>query len=315
MKLFNLSQKYAFTKFKQLQATVVTIGNFDGLHLGHQAMLKQLQSQANSLKIPSVLLTFEPYPKEFFAPSHAPARLTTLTEKISLLKSSGVDFLARLAFNKSLSQLSPQAFIEEILMQHLKAKLIIVGDDFHFGHKRQGNVATLKKFAARYDYQLQQLDSIKQHQLRVSSSQVRELLKQGDFAKVSQLLGRDYSICGRVYHGDKRGRQLGFATANLALKRLVPPLWGVYAVTVEGVADKPWPAVANVGKRPTVAGERMLLEVHLFDWHKEIYGQRIKVNFHKQIRAEKKFTSLEELTTQIKKDVLQAKSYLNYDKA
>jgi len=266
------------------QRQVVAIGNFDGLHLGHQALLQKA----------SVVLTFEPYPQVYFHPERKIPRLTTLREKAHLLEKMGPQMLYALPFDQTMAQLPPERFIQTILMNQLQAEKIIVGEDFRFGYQRQGNIETLKNYL-----DVDVISPVLYQQKRISSTWVRESLQTGDVNTVKDLLGRYYSMIGRVVRGDGRGRKLGFHTANISLQKRLSPLLGVYAVKVNHTLK----GVANIGSRPTVDGTRHFLEVHLFDFDKDIYGEYIEVEFVHKIRDEKKFDSLNALQEQIKLDI------------
>jgi riboflavin kinase/FMN adenylyltransferase len=296
-----------FKNFPKLtKPCVLTIGNFDGVHLAHQKILQQVAQTAKKIDAISIVMIFEPTPQEFFLCKKAPARLASLREKLTLFRVQAVDIVWLLPFNKQLAEFSGEEFIQDILLAKLNLKKLIIGDDFQFGKNRSGDFALLQKFADQHDFELMRINEIMHHGTRVSSTRVRQALANGDLKSAEQLLGRPYSITSRVLHGAKRGRQLGFPTANLGLKRNVLPLSGVYSVKV---GDKM--GVANIGTRPTVDGTRLLLEVHLFDFNQDIYGQPIEVQFLHKLRDEQRFTSLDELKAQIAKDVVDAKRFFN----
>lgn len=288
---------------------VATIGNFDGVHLGHQAVLLQLAEKAALFRLPRVVITFEPQPQEFFAPGAAPARLTRLREKLLALTEQGVERVLCLKFDHQLAATPAQTFIQELLVRQLGIRYLVVGDDFRFGHGRSGNFELLRQSGEQHGFQVANTHSYIFAGTRVSSTRVRQALVQGEFSLAGQLLGRSYAMCGRVAHGDKRGRNLGFPTANIHLHRRITPLSGVYAVLVHGVAATPLPGVANVGRRPTVNGTRDQLEVHLFDFQKDIYGYHVQVDFLHHLRPEWRFESLEALRQQIVQDASQARAY------
>ncbi len=288
---------------------VVTIGNFDGVHLGHQQMLVALKQKAMSMNLPLVVIVFEPQPLEYFKELAAPARLSRLRDKLCFLSLYGVDSVLCLSFNQWVANLSPQEFADNVLFERLNAKFVMVGEDFRFGHKREGDFDYLKKYAKSRLCEVEALPLIYVEGSRVSSTRIRAALADGNLALVKRLLGRDFSMFGRVAHGDKRGRQLGIPTANLYLHRLVSPIQGVFCVQVAGINQALCNGVANVGTRPTVDGTQSLLEVNLFDFNQEIYGKNIEVRFVKKIRKEKKFDSLEQLKTQIFDDIESAKHY------
>ncbi|MBC7785886.1 MAG: bifunctional riboflavin kinase/FAD synthetase [Methylophilaceae bacterium] len=289
----------------------LAIGNFDGVHLGHQALLDDLVTVAKQQGLISAVLTFEPHPREFFSPSDAPARLTTLREKLELFDAAGVEKVFVCPFNKHFAKISAQDFMHNILMESLNVKSILVGDDFRFGAKRTGTLEDIT--AAGFDL-------INQPQInlagqRVSSTRVREALADGDLTLAKSLLGRAYSISGKVVHGAKRGRQLGFPTANIHMRHERPALNGVYAVKLchaqfEGEQLDGLPSVANLGVRPTIAGiPKLLLEVHALDFAGYLYGQHVHVQFLHKLRDEMKFDGLDALKAQISRDVEQANIY------
>ncbi len=295
------------------QGSVVTIGNFDGIHRGHQTVIAELCTQAKRLNLPSVLITFEPHPREFFVPKNTPARLTRLREKLSLLQDTDLDNVLCLRFNRQLADMSAEQFIKALLVDKLKVKHLIVGHDFRFGKDRIGNFAMLEAAAGEFGFSLASLPKVMHHSeqgsQRISSTWVRDCLANGDLDTAELLLGRSYSMCGRVVHGDKRGRIIGFPTANIFLHRQVSPLQGVFAVTMRDIAEQPLPGVANIGVRPTFAGSHGLLEVHLFDFQDEIYDQYVTIEFKHKIRDEKRFDSFELLQQQIKLDAQTARGF------
>ena len=288
---------------------VATIGNFDGVHLGHQAVLRQLAEKAALFQLPRVVIIFEPQPQEFFAPGAVPARLTRLREKLLALAKQGVERVLCLKFDQQLAATPARTFIQELLVRQLGIRYLVVGDDFLFGQNRIGNFALLRQSGEQHGFQVANTHSYILAGERVSSTRVRQALVQGKLTLAKQLLGRSYAMCGRVAHGDKRGRHLGFPTANIHLHRRITPLSGVYAVLVHGVGAYPLPGVANVGRRPTVNGTRDQLEVHLFDFHQDIYGYHVQVDFLHHFRPEWHFASLEALRQQIVQDANQARAY------
>lgn len=291
------------------QGCVATIGNFDGVHLGHQAVLGQLAQKADELGLPAVVITFEPQPQEFFAPEQAPPRLSRFREKLQALRRYAVDRVLCIRFDHSFSQLSAEAFIDRIVVQGLDVRYLVVGDDFRFGHQRRGDFAMLQATGAAHDFPVVNMHTFSIDGERVSSTRVREALAAGDLDRAEQLLGRPYRMSGRVARGDQRGRTIGFPTANLHLHRRSTPLQGVYAVEVFGLDREPWPGVANVGTRPTVDGTRSLLEVHLLDFAQDIYGRYVHVDFLRHIRAERRFESFEALKQQIDLDARAAREF------
>jgi riboflavin kinase/FMN adenylyltransferase len=290
----------------------VTIGNFDGLHLGHKAMLARLQDVARARGLPTCVLSFEPHPREFFAPEQAPARLSSLREKAECLQRLGIDRLHVFRFDRAFSALSPAAFIEQVLGHTLQARYVLVGDDFRYGAKRAGDFALLKQAGESLGFDAEFLPTVEFAGERASSTGVRQALSAGDLDHAARLLGRPYSISGRVVHGDKLGRDIGFPTANIQLKHNRPPLMGIFAVQVCGLNGEPLQGVASLGRRPTVKGADAVpvLEVHLFDFDAEIYGRRVRVDFLHKLRDEEKYPDLDSLVAQIRRDVDNAKHYL-----
>ena len=289
---------------------VATIGNFDGIHLGHQAVLSQLALKGDLLGLPAVVITFEPQPNEFFAPDKAPARLSRFREKVEALRSYSIQQLCVLRFNKKLAQMSANDFVEQLLVKGLNVRYLVVGDDFKFGKNRQGDFALLQQLGKEHGFQVVNMHTFAIEQDRVSSTRIRQALGAGDLMLAQTLLGHPYRMSGRVAHGDKRGRTLGFPTANIHLHRCKVPMSGVYAVQLFGLDGEPYQGVANVGVRPTVkGGHKALLEVHLFDFNADIYGHYVQVHFLHKIRDEKKFDGLTALATQIALDCVVAKKY------
>ena len=288
----------------------LTIGNFDGVHLGHQAMLQRLREAARLHGVPAAVLTFEPHPRELFTPVSAPARLTSIREKMELLRDHGIDQVHVARFNRAFAAITPQRFIDELLVTHLNIRWLLVGDDFRFGAQRGGDIALLQKAADRVGFTLESIHSVEVAGERVSSTGVREALANADFQRAARLLGRPYCISGRVAHGKKLGRELGFPTANIALKRKRAPLNGIYAVKLHGIHSAPLPAVASLGVRPTVLeGAAPVLEIHVLDFNDDIYGRRVSVEFLHKLRDEEKYPDLESLRKQITIDVAQARDY------
>ncbi len=285
-------------------ATVLTLGNFDGVHLGHRALLARLCAVAAENGLPPAVLTFEPHPREFFAPESAPTRLSNLREKLELIAADGVELAFVCRFDKAFASLTADQFIEQVLVQSLRVRHLIIGDDFRFGAKRAGDFALLKQAGESFGFRVEAMDTVLSGPDRVSSSAVRDALWRGDLERAAELLGRPYVIDGRVVHGDKVGRQLGYATANIRMKHDRPPLLGVFAVEVTGLGDRPLAGVANLGYRPTAnAVLRPILEVHLFDFAADIYGAHLTVRFLHRIRDEMKFADFDELKAQIARDV------------
>jgi riboflavin kinase/FMN adenylyltransferase len=292
------------------QGCVATIGNFDGVHLGHQTVLQQVAAKAKELQLPTVVIVFEPQPQEFFAPDKAPARLTRLREKLIAMRRYGVDKALCLHFDTKFAALTAEAFIQQILITGLGVRHLVIGDDFRFGQKRQGDFAALQQAGKQYGFTVESHHTFILGSERVSSTRVRQALMQGDLNGARELQGRPYAMCGRVRYGQQMGRTIGFPTANIFLHRQVSPLKGVFAVTLHGITKKPLAGVANLGTRPTIDGHKLLLEVHLFDFDRTIYGHYVEVEFVRKLRNEQRFASIEALKLQIEKDVQLAKSVL-----
>lgn len=293
----------------QHRGCVATIGNFDGVHRGHQAILARLRERAVELGVPSCVVIFEPQPREYFAPETAPARLARLRDKIALLAEEGVDRVLCLAFNQRLSKLSAAEFVDAILVDGLGIEHLEVGDDFRFGCDRLGDFDFLLQAGRAHGFTVEAAQTVELDGIRVSSTEVRKALAAADFALAERLLGRPYRIAGRVLHGQKLARQLGWPTANIQLKRRRVPLTGVYLVSAE-IDGKPWPGVANIGVRPTVSGDGSAhLEIHLLDFAGDLYGRRLTVAFHHKLRDEQRFASLEALKTAIDADVAAARAH------
>jgi riboflavin kinase / FMN adenylyltransferase len=294
-----------------LPPVVLTVGNFDGIHRGHQAMLRRLVEEAEKRGLASCVLTFEPHPREFFSPQAAPTRLTSLREKCELLAAHGVERVHVQHFTLAFASIAPETFVERVIAGRLKARWVLVGEDFRFGAKRAGDIALLKRLAERWGYEVQVMPAVTQSGARVSSSAVRAALAAGDLASADALLGRPYGISGRVMHGRKLGRELGFATANIQLRHNRPPLTGIYAVKVHGVDVGARPAVASLGVRPTItASGRAVLEVHLFDFSGDLYHRHVRVDFLHKIRDEEKYPDLETMKAQIARDCEAARRFL-----
>ena len=293
-------------------AHALTIGNFDGLHLGHKAMLARLQAAARARGLPSCVLSFEPHPREFFAPEQAPARLSSLREKAECLQRLGIDRLHVFRFDRAFSSLPAEAFIEQVLDRTLQARYVLVGDDFRYGAKRAGDFALLQQAGSRLGFDAEHLPTVEIAGERVSSTAVRHALAAGELEHAARLLGRPYSISGRVVHGDKLGRAIGFPTANIQLRHNRPPLLGIFAVELCGLNGERLQGVASLGRRPTVKGAEAVpvLEVHLFDFDADIYGRRVRVDFLHKLRDEEKYPDLDSLVVQIRRDVENARQFL-----
>lgn len=293
----------------------LTIGNFDGVHRGHQALLARVREAAGDLGVEAAVMTFEPHPREFFAQlagdlSRAPTRIANLRDKLQSLANTGIDRVIVEHFNAHFASLSPQDFIEKVLVQGLHMKWLMVGEDFCFGAKRAGNLATLIEAGKRYGFHVEALPTVLHGGTRISSSAVRNALAQGDFDYAKQLLGHSYAISGHVIHGKKLGRTLGFPTLNLRVAHKRPALSGVFVVQVHGLAEQPLPGVASLGVRPTVDDSgRVLLETYIFDYAQQCYGKVIRVEFLKKLRDEEKYSDLPTLTEAIARDVENARAY------
>jgi riboflavin kinase/FMN adenylyltransferase len=290
----------------------LTVGNFDGVHLGHRAMLELLDGAARARRLRSCVMSFEPHPREFFSPDQAPTRLTSLREKLELLAQAGVDQVHVRRFDYDFARITAEEFIRSVLVDGLGVRWLLVGDDFRFGARRQGDVAMLRDAGTRHGFEIVQMESFSVDGIRVSSTAVRERLARGDLAEAARLLGRPYSISGRVVRGDRLGKQLGFATANVQMKHNRPPLAGIFVVEVLGLGERPLEGVASLGVRPTVkAGGAPVLEVHLLDFSRNIYGRHLQVHFLHKLRDEEKYADLETLRRQIARDVQDARNFFN----
>lgn len=287
----------------------LTIGNFDGVHLGHQALLKQLRMAAQLLGLPTAVLVFEPHPREFFTPQEAPARLTSMREKLEFFATLNVDRVYVCRFNSSFAQMNAVDFIHA-LHEKLAAKFVLIGDDFRFGNRRSGDFALMEKIGSQQGFKVDVMHSVSHKGIRISSTAVRAALVEGDLCAAQRYLGRPYSIGGRVVHGDGLGKQLGFPTANIQLKHNRPPLTGIFVVRVQGDGLPPMQGVASLGVRPTVKQNgKPVLEVHLFDFSGEIYNKHLRVDFLHKLRDEVKYLDLQSLTQQIELDVCNAKQW------
>ena len=288
----------------------LTIGNFDGVHLGHRAVVEKLAERAKRLALPVVIMVFEPQPLEYFLADNVPPRLTRLREKIIQLTKLPVDDLVIVRFNKQIADYDAGQFIDEILVQRLNVKHLVIGDDFRFGKARQGDFALLKEKGKQWGFKVEDTGSSLMKGERVSSTLIRQALTLNDLEKAEALLGYAYMVCGRIAHGDKRGRAMGYPTANICLFRKNVPVSGVFAITMTGIGGTEIEGVANVGVRPTVDGSnKVILEAHLFDFDQDIYGHYVTVHFKKKIRAEHRFQSVDQLKAQIVDDVAKAKQY------
>ena len=291
------------------QGCVLSIGNFDGIHLGHNAVLSRLLEEAKRLQVPATVMTFEPQPAELFSGKNAPARLSRLRDKFVQLDKLHLDRLLCISFTHEFANLSADDFIEQLLIKKLNVKFLVIGDDFHFGYQRLGDFSLLQEAGKKYGFEVVDTKSLSQDVGRVSSTRIRSALAKGNLQQAEQMLGRKYSITGRVGHGRKLGRTIGVPTANLFLKRRVSPVSGVFVVSVLGIDDTVYRGVANIGRRPTVQGERQQLEVHIFDFQGDLYGRQLEVLLEHKLRDEVRFDSFAELKIQINKDIQQAREW------
>jgi len=291
---------------------VATIGAFDGVHLGHQAVIRHLLEQSSELALPSLIIVFEPLPREYFSPLQAPARIMSFWEKCREMEQLGVDRLLRIRFNEQFSGMSAQRFVDDIFVAGLGVRYVVLGDDFRFGAGREGDIAFIREQGLRYGFEAGSTPTFAVDGERVSSTRIREALENADFAKAEALLGRPYSISGRVIVGRQLGRSLGTPTANMELRRLRAPLSGVYAVEVSGGGLDRVPGVANVGVRPTVDDSiRANLEVHILDQEVALYGRHIEVTFRLKLREEQKFDSVNELQENIARDIEKTRAWFD----
>ncbi len=294
------------------QPVAVTIGNFDGVHLGHQALLAQLRSVAQARGLPTAVVIFEPHPREFFTPDQAPARLSSLREKLELLAENQMDRVHVCRFNKQFAQMGAADFIHA-LHEKMHAGHVLIGDDFRFGSGRSGDFALMEKIGMQHGFSVEAMRSVLHDGVRVSSTGLRAVLAAGDLRAATRCLGRPYSISGRVVHGDSIGREIGYPTANVQLKHNRPPLSGIFVVRVSGDHISPLHGAASLGVRPTVASNgRAVLEAHLLDFAQDIYGQHLRVEFLHKLRDEVKFPDLKSLTQQIALDVEQTRKFFHH---
>lgn len=295
----------------QRRPCALAIGNFDGVHRGHRALLTRVVDAARARGLNSAVMTFEPHPRELFTPEQAPARVANLRDKLEGLKACGIDHVYLQHFNRRFASIGAEEFIDRMLVDGCRMKWLAVGEDFRFGARRTGDLALLRAHAARGGYEVEPFATVTNNGERVSSSAVRAALARGDLARAAHLLGHPYSITGRVLHGAKRGRLLGYPTLNLRIAHKRPAAQGIYAVRVHGIGDVPWPGVASVGVRPTIENSgRWLLEVHLFDFADQIYGHLVRVEFIQKLREEEKYATLDQLTAAIRNDADQARALL-----
>ena len=290
---------------------VLTIGNFDGVHRGHRQLIDALCEKAKALSVPSMLMTFEPQPREFFAGTKLPARLTRFREKVYLLDQTPLDRLLCLPFNERTANIEADWFARDFVGDQVGAKHLVIGDDFRFGRGREGDFALFERYGRIHGYSVSAMSTLLQGEARISSTLIREILAAGDFTAATNLLGHEYFIMGRVVYGRQLGRQLNVPTANIRLQRYRAALEGVYCVTVEGIAGAVRHGIANIGVRPTVDGKEPILEVHIFDYTGNLYGDLIKVTFKQKLREEQAFDSIDALKTQINQDIEQARHYFD----
>ncbi len=291
---------------RPLPASAVTIGNFDGVHRGHQLVISQLKRVAAAAGLPTVVIIFEPQPIEYFAPERAPKRLSRFREKITFLKNQGIDYLLCLRFDAALAEQSAEDFVQQLLLDQLNTRHLVIGDDFHFGKNRQGNFEFLQSHCERFGFIVDETETLLVDGERVSSTRIRGLIERGDFEAATELLGRPYSLSGRVAHGQKLGRQLGYPTINIKMGDKALIVKGIFAVRVKGIDNRWLAGVASIGTRPTVNGVDTILEVYILDFDRDVYGYSVEVEFLHKIRDEQKFDSLEELTVHIGRDTEQA---------
>lgn len=299
----------AADKPRDWRGCVVTIGNFDGIHRGHQIMFERLQAEAADRRLPVMVISFEPLPLEFLAPDKAPVRLTNLREKAVQLTRLNIDYLLCLRFNRQLASLTAAQFCEQLLHDQWQVKSLLIGDDFRFGRGRDGDETLLRKLGADLGFSVTAMPTQKFSGDRISSTRIREALADADMVTAAQLLGRPYSHIGRVIHGEKRGRQLGFPTLNMDLQRRQPAIQGIFASRVHGLAAAPLTAISYIGTRPVFHGERLLLETHVLDFDEDCYGRCVEVELLQQLRTEQPFTDANALIEQMQKDVKQARDY------
>ncbi|MGE5160242.1 MAG: bifunctional riboflavin kinase/FAD synthetase [Betaproteobacteria bacterium] len=290
----------------------LTVGNFDGVHRGHQALLARVTSAARARGLASAVMTFEPHPREFFAPQAAPMRISSLRDKLGALNDAGIDRVFIQHFNRRFAQLDATDFVERILLDGCDVRWLLVGDDFRFGARRAGDNALLMQYSAQGRFELEQMPTFDDGGERISSTGVRTALAAGDLMRAERLLGRPYAISGRVLHGRKLGRLMGFPTLNLRIAHAHPAVHGIFAVNVHGIDSHPVPGVASIGLRPTVDDQgRWLLEVHLFDFAREIYGTLVRVEFVQKLREEQKYATLDALAAAIRRDAERARAILS----
>lgn len=290
--------------------SVVTIGSYDGIHLGHQALLSRVVAESESRGLPSVVMSFEPTPKEFFSGNAPPPRLMRFREKFEALAATGIDIFHCPRFDAAMTAIRADAFVRQLLIHTLNVRHLVIGDDFRFAAGREGDIELLRRAGRALSFDVEQVASVTVGGQRVSSTAIREALQQGDMEQARKLLGRYYRMSGKVIRGERIGRELGYPTANVHLKRRLSPVLGIFAVRVLGLRDTPLAGVASVGTRPTFDGTNPILEVHLFDFNEDIYGRRIHVEFVARLRDEVKFDAVEQLVEQMHRDSAAAREIL-----
>ena len=293
---------------------VATIGNFDGVHLGHQAVIGQLAEKGEALGLPTTVICFEPQPLEVFRPDEVPPRLTRLREKLQALKRYSVDRVLLIRFDQRFAAMTAEAFIDEVLVRGLGIRYLVVGDDFRFGKGRTGDFGMLQQAGERHGFQVVSMHTFNVDGERVSSTRVRAALANGELETAEKLLGRPYRMCGRVAHGDKIGRTIGIPTANIFLHRKRSPLHGIFVVEVFGLDGEPVMGAASIGTRPTVGGTKTLLEIHLLDFDNHIYGKYLQINFLHKIRDEEKYDTMDALKDRIHLDIQQTREWFDANK-
>lgn len=308
--MFFLSEARQALYDRVAQGSVVTIGAYDGMHLGHQKLLGRVVTEAAQRGVPSVVMSFEPTPKEFFAKGRPPARLMRFREKFDALKEAGIDIFFCPRFNAAMRDIRADAFIRQLLVHSLNVRHLVIGDDFHFAARREGSADTLRRAGRALDFSVEQIPSVVVDGQRVSSTAIREALARGDLEEARRFLGRHYRMSGKVVRGKRMGRKLGYPTANVNLNRRQGAVHGIFAVRVSGIGEDVLEGVASVGTRPTFAGTHPLLEVHLFDFDRDIYGQYIHVDFIARLRDEKKYDDAAALVEQMHRDSAAARAIL-----
>ena len=288
---------------------VASVGNYDGLHPGHRKVIKSLVDRGRDLNLPVTIVSFEPHPLDFFVPDAAPPKLMTVREKIEALKELNVDHFCCLRFNHRLANTEPENFVEDLLIAKLGVRYVVVGDDFRFGRNRRGNFEMLRSICRRYDVEVSKMETIEFDGERISSSRIRDCLAAGNIGLANRILGRDFSMSGRIVRGNGNARNWGFATANIKIEVSKPAVSGIFVVEVDLPDKNSLPGVASLGFRPTIGGDTQLLEVHLLDFDRNIYGQRIRVRFQKKLRDEIKFSSIEKMCEQIQQDIATTRIY------